>query len=128
MGWRSCEKCRGTGRVNSVTCPDCDGTGSIRQAFSCPVCGGRYYVPGDPPIRVRCPDCGSLLVTYTDDVRTVEVGTVPIPTPGTRCPLGAIGGGLLGLALGGPLGGLIGFLIGGAAGAVSDATAEAREA
>lgn len=66
-------------------------------------------------------------MTYTQDVRTIEVGTVPVPAPGARGPLGAIGGGLLGLALGGPLGGLIGLLLGGAAGVVSDATVEARE-
>ena len=67
-------------------------------------------------------------MTYTYDVRAVEVGTVPVPAPGTRGPLGAIGGGLLGLALGGPLGGLIGLLIGGAAGAASDTAIEAMEA
>jgi hypothetical protein len=110
-----------------VTCPDCGGTGSIRQAFPCPVCGGRYHVPRNPPIRVRCPHCSSLLWTDWQTVQILERRTIPIPAPGSRAPLGAIGGGLLGLALGGPLGGLIGFLIGGAAGVAAEAVIEARE-
>jgi len=105
----------------------CGGRGAIRLAFSCPVCNGRYYVPRDPPVRVRCPHCGSLLWTTWEGVQVDERGTVPIPAPGSRAPLGAIGGGLLGLALGGPVGGLIGAIIGGAIGVAAEVILEAAE-
>lgn len=84
-------------------------------------------MPRDPPIRVRCPHCGSLLWTTWEAVQVYERGTVPIPAPGSRAPLGVVGGGLLGLALGGPVGALLGALIGGVAGAVAEVPLEARE-
>jgi RNA polymerase subunit RPABC4/transcription elongation factor Spt4 len=127
MGYRVCEKCHGTGKVNSMVCPLCEGKGKIRYVFSCPVCNGRYYVPRDPPIRVRCPHCNSLLLTNWDSIYVIERGAIPIPPPGSKFPLGAIGGGALGLVIGGPIGGLIGLLIGGMIGLAADAPLEARE-
>ena len=58
----------------------------------------------------------------------MERGTVPIPPPGSKVPLGAIGGGTLGLVIAGPVGALIGAVIGGAIGAASEAPLEAGEA
>lgn len=57
----------------------------------------------------------------------LERGTVPIPAPGSKVPLGLVGGGLLGLVLGGPIGGLLGAIAGGVVGAVTEAPLEARE-
>jgi len=108
-------------------CPVCNGTGKIRQAFSCPVCSGRYYVPKDPPVQVRCPHCGSLLLTCWDIIQVVERGAVPIPPPGSKVPLGAVGGGTLGLVIAGPIGGLIGAIMGGVIGVAAEAPLEARE-
>ncbi len=127
MGYRPCERCHGTGRVNSMMCPICNGTGSIREAFHCPVCSGRYYVPRNPPIQTRCPHCGSLLMTYWNSVQVLERGTVPIPPPGSKTALGAIGGGTIGLAVGGPVGGFLGLIFGGILGAASEAPREAEE-
>jgi hypothetical protein len=127
MGYRVCEKCGGTGRINSMICPLCKGRGTIRHVFTCPVCNGRYYVPRDPPIQVRCPHCNSLLLTYWDRIYVIERGTVPMPPPGSKVPLGAIGGGILGLVIGGAIGGLIGLLIGGAIGRAAEAPLEAKE-
>lgn len=56
-----------------------------------------------------------------------ERGTLPIPRPGSKAPLGAIGGGTIGLALGGPVGGFIGLVLGGIMGAIAEAPLEARE-
>lgn len=128
MGWKPCERCRGRGKIDAMDCPICLGKGSVRQAFSCPVCSGRYYVPRDPPVRVRCPHCSSLLMTYWEAIHVYERGTVPIPPPGSKVPLGAIGGGTLGLVIAGPIGGLIGAILGGAIGAAAEAPLEAREA
>ncbi|MEM2293613.1 MAG: hypothetical protein QXX41_10100 [Nitrososphaerota archaeon] len=127
MGYRVCEKCHGTGRVNSMVCSVCEGRGQIRHVFSCPVCNGRYYVPRDPPIRVRCPHCNSSLLTNWASIHVIERGTIPIPPPGSKVPLGAIGGGTLGLVIGGPAGGLIGLLIGGVIGLITEAPLEAKE-
>lgn len=84
-------------------------------------------MPRDPPVRVRCPHCGSLIMTYWETVEVYKRGTVPIPAPGSRTPLGAIGGGLLGLVIGGPVGALLGAIAGGAIGAAAEAILEARE-
>lgn len=127
MSERPCERCGGTGKVGYRRCPTCLGTGRIRPFFTCPVCNGRYYVPRDPPIRVRCPHCGSLLWTYWNIVEVVIRGTVPVPTPGSRIPLGAIGGGLLGLVLAGPPGAIVGALLGAVTGAAAEGVLEARE-
>jgi hypothetical protein len=127
MGYKPCDKCNGTGRREGIRCSFCGGTGVIRQTFSCPVCSGRYYVPRDPPVQVRCPHCGSLLMTHWNYVNVIRRGDVPIPRPGSKAPLGAIGGGTLGLAIGGPVGGLVGLLLGGVIGAVADAPIEAKE-
>lgn len=127
MGYKRCERCNGTGRVDSMRCPVCMGNGVVRHVFSCPVCNGRYYVPAEPPIRIGCPHCGSLLMTYWDSVNVVERGNVPIPPPGSKIPLGAIGGGTIGLVIAGPVGGFIGLIIGGVLGAATEAPLEARE-
>lgn len=66
-------------------------------------------------------------MTYWETVEVYKRGTVPIPAPGSRTPLGAIGGGLLGLVIGGPVGALLGAIAGGAIGAAAEAILEARE-
>jgi len=85
-------------------------------------------VPRDPPIRARCPHCGSLLMTEWVAVQVLERGRAPIPRPGSKAPLAAIGGGTIGLAVGGPVGGLIGFIVGGLIGAAAEAPLKALEA
>lgn len=127
MGWNRCEECLGTGEGEFGMCSTCNGIGKVRQAFKCPVCIGQYYVPRDPPIRVRCPHCGSVLLTDWTYVQVFQRGTVPVPAPGRKAPLGLIGGTLLGLALGGPGGGVVGAFLGLAAGAVAEAPKEAQE-
>lgn len=127
MSERQCDNCGGKGWIDNQRCPKCQGSGLIRPVFMCPVCGGGYSVPRDPPVRVRCPHCGSLLWTYWQTVQVDERGVVPIPTPGSRVPLGTIGGGLLGLAIGGPAGALIGGLLGLAAGVAAERVLEALE-
>jgi len=113
--------------IGSMRCAVCEGTGRVRHAFICPVCNGRYFLPRDPPLRVRCPHCSSLLWATWEIAQVYERGTAPIPPPGSRIPLGAIGGGTLGLVIAGPIGGLIGALIGGMIGVATEAPLEARE-
>jgi ribosomal protein S27E len=110
-----------------MVCTDCGGRGQIRQIFTCPVCNGRYYVPRDPPIQVRCPHCSSLLLVSWTAIQVVERGNVPVPAPGSKIALGAVGGGALGLVMGGPVGGVIGVLVGLVIGAATEAPIEAGE-
>jgi len=110
-----------------MRCAVCGGRGVVEHAFTCPVCNGRYLVPRTPPVRVRCPHCGSLLLTAWETIQVYERGTAPIPPPGSKIPLGAIGGGAIGLVIAGPIGGLIGALVGGMVGVAAEAPLKARE-
>jgi len=67
-------------------------------------------------------------MVYWDSVQMLERGTTPIPPPGSKTALGAIGGGTIGLVVGGPIGGLVGLLFGGIIGAAAETPLEAREA
>nr|MDO8099666.1 hypothetical protein [Candidatus Njordarchaeota archaeon] len=126
MSCRQCTKCGGTGRVDSTTCPVCKGKG-VMQVFTCPVCNGPYYLRKDTRVRVRCPHCGSILDTDWRSIKVVERGVTPFPPPGSKTPLGAVGGAVLGLAIGGPVGAILGLILGGLAGVVAENPLEAEE-
>ena len=66
-------------------------------------------------------------MTYWESIQVSERGTIPIPPPGSKVPLGAIGGGTIGLVVAGPIGGFIGLILGGVIGAAAEAPLEARE-
>jgi hypothetical protein len=112
--------------VDSTLCPVCRGRGEI-QVFSCPVCNGPYYMHRDPPIHVRCPHCSSILRTNWDSIQVLERGVTPFPPPGSKPPLGAVGGAALGLVIGGPIGGILGLVLGGLVGIAAENPLEAEE-
>lgn len=98
-----------------------------RWDFRCPVCSGHFFVRETPPRRVQCPHCSSIL--YLDSFGNIQIsqrGRVPVPPPGSRPAVGAVGGALLGSAIGGPLGALVGFLAGAALGSSAE-NMEARD-
>jgi len=66
-------------------------------------------------------------LTAWETIQVYERGTAPIPPPGSKIPLGAIGGGAIGLVIAGPIGGLIGALVGGMVGVAAEAPLKARE-
>lgn len=100
-----------------------------RKIFNCPLCKGRYYYVralAAPPVRVRCPHCGSILMTHWDDVQLLIRGIIPIPAPNRKVPVGLISGFLIGLAIGGTPAGIIGALFGLAAGSKAESARKAQ--
>ena len=115
---------------NPYQCLTCQGRGHTieRVQYSCPVCTGLFYLPRDPPVRVRCPHSNSLLyVMGRNDIHVLKRGTEPLPSPASRWFVGGAGGALLGAAVGGPAGALVGAVIGALLGAGSNVVLEAQE-
>ena len=124
-----CETCNGQGvTAFNIRCATCNGAGYRykRKEYVCPVCGGHFFLPRDDAQRVRCPQCGSLLVVYSESNIEVVERRNPIIPPQSKVVAGLVGGALTG-SLVGPEGAVIGAIIGGLLGFFSQAPQEARE-